>query len=274
LRYIYIEDQYLVNLEVARALNAKLKEPAFEQLFLVIQDASATSDILIPNRKRHEFLTAVLAGLTDAQKKRVSLAIFDAQKKDAQKKKVVLGISHVSNEDGRHYHLGMHAKTLIVDDEIAIIGSANVNQRSFTCDSETSAVIYDDNAKGSQNFARVLRMVTWREYLKKPVPRADYEDWNVVAAALRNGSASDWFKLVKYDRADVEDLDDVIISQIKSSGPIAPIVVGKITGGNLQQTSVALSPFTTRAVFDTLWSSVIDPVVPQSASATLETTAA
>jgi hypothetical protein len=37
--YIYIEDQYLVNLDVAHILNKKIKEPGFQRLIFAIQDS-------------------------------------------------------------------------------------------------------------------------------------------------------------------------------------------------------------------------------------------
>jgi hypothetical protein len=59
-----------------------------------------------------------------------------------------------------------------------------------------------------------------------------------------------------------EDLDEKIIAIIKKSGVIAPIVVGHLTGNNLQQTTVALSPITLKMIFDMFWENVVDPEAP------------
>src|SRR3954447_2547349 len=157
--YIYIEDQYLVNLDIARALNKKIKEPNFQRLMFAIQDAEATrSDLLIPNRKRRGFLTAVTDGVNDREREKVVLAVLD-RRRSAQDR----------------YHPGMHAKTMVVDDQVAVIGSTNINQRSFTNDSETSIVVFQDGAKVEGNFARRLRSETWQEYQhSRPPASANY----------------------------------------------------------------------------------------------------
>ena len=97
----------MVNLDVARVLNKVIKKPKFERLTLAIQASDETSDILIPNRKRGEFYQAVIDGAAQAEKDKVLLALPDKR-----------------YWEYLQYHPGMHSKTLIVDDEIAIIGSA------------------------------------------------------------------------------------------------------------------------------------------------------
>ena len=39
----------------------------------------------------------------------------------------------------------LHSKTLIVDDEIATVGTANMDNRSFTLNFEVNAFIYDED---------------------------------------------------------------------------------------------------------------------------------
>ena len=45
------------------------------------------------------------------------------------------------------FHESVHSKVIVIDDEVAIIGSGNCNRRSLTWDSETSMVIIDPAAK-------------------------------------------------------------------------------------------------------------------------------
>ncbi|KAI0601465.1 hypothetical protein F4775DRAFT_396148 [Biscogniauxia sp. FL1348] len=82
---------------------------------------------------------------------------------------------------GRHKQivteqLYIHAKTIIVDDRIALIGSANINERSMlgNRDSEVAAVVRDTNMMWSTmagrpyqvgKFAHTLRMRLMREHL-------------------------------------------------------------------------------------------------------------
>ena len=242
-KYIYIEDQYLVNVEVAQHINARLKDPHFERAIFVIQDSEETSDIFIPNRKRGEFFTALTDGLSQADRsQKILLALFDKRNSKWKRKR---------------YHPGIHAKTLIVDDEIAIIGSANVNQRSFTNDSETSVVVFDDNPKPTYNFARVFRLKTWAEYVSGTIGRGGYDSWVTFTDAI-NAQTTD-FQIVKYTQDGQDDLDLKIQDALKQWSIPAAIVVGNILGSDLSKTSVALSPHTVTYVFDTIWENLIDP---------------
>lgn len=39
--------------------------------------------------------------------------------------------------------MALHSKTLVIDDEIASVGTANMDHRSFTLNFEVNAFIYD-----------------------------------------------------------------------------------------------------------------------------------
>jgi phosphatidylserine/phosphatidylglycerophosphate/cardiolipin synthase-like enzyme len=240
--YIYIEDQYLVNLDVARVLNKKIKEPKFQKLTFAIQDSIETADIFIPNRKRGEFLDAVLRDTNNVEKEKVLMAVIDRTKWDQE-----------------FYHPGMHAKTLIVDDEIAIIGSANVNRRSFTCDSETSVIVFDDAKKVDRNFARIFRIITWKSFLRKPVDKILYESWWNYPTTISRGDKA-FSILIKYTQDEQPDLDVKISDFIKKTGVLGPVAAYRLLGKNLTATSAALSPYAVRSIFDTLWEHFVDPV--------------
>ena len=52
-----------------------------------------------------------------------------------------------------HYHKGLlHAKTVTVDRQIALIGSANLDARSFWLNFEVTAFIYDDDFASQVRF--------------------------------------------------------------------------------------------------------------------------
>ena len=40
----------------------------------------------------------------------------------------------------------LHAKTMVVDDDLAVIGSSNLDIRSFTLNMEVSLILYGENA--------------------------------------------------------------------------------------------------------------------------------
>lgn len=93
----------------------------------------------------------------------------------------------------------VHSKLLIVDDAVAIIGSANTNDRSLTGngDSEIAAVVVDtedvqvlDLGNGSKiptrKFARELRQTLWRKHLGLDIP----EDSSKAGKLFQNASES------------------------------------------------------------------------------------
>ena len=68
----------------------------------------------------------------------------------------------------------VHSKTLVIDDRYAVIGSANINQRSMSTDTEIGVAVVDDTIDSAQiggqqmqicRFAREYRKQLWREHL-------------------------------------------------------------------------------------------------------------
>ena len=74
----------------------------------------------------------------------------------------------------------VHAKACIVDDTWATVGSDNFNRRSWTHDSELSAVVVDrssDDDPRHASYARRLRLALAAEHLDRPVdPEVDASD--------------------------------------------------------------------------------------------------
>lgn len=253
-KYIYIEDQYLVNLDVAKELNKKIKETNFIKLIMAVQDSKETDDILIPDRKRGEFWYTVIDNTSKAEQDKASLVLIDAK-----------------GAKSGNYHAGLHAKFLCVDDEIVIIGTANVNQRSFTFDSETSVVIFDDETKvkGKVSFAKQLRMEVWQEFAGKvALPAGTVDSWEKYSTYLAPSTAKPLI-LIPYLNS-VEDLDKQVIDYLKRPdiSTIAPIAANYLVGDDsnlataLANVSIVLSPFTIVQTFDGLWDNVIDPKGP------------
>lgn len=149
-RYIYIEDQYLVSLCAADALNAAL--PRIQHLTIVIPDSSIT-DMPQVWQRRQEFIRRVARG-PHANKVHIYILV------DPKSGRI----------DG--FHTYVHAKMMIVDDEVAIIGSANMNRRGWESDAEVAAAIFDIPAGGSARpFAQRLRLRLWSEHLNLPESR-------------------------------------------------------------------------------------------------------
>jgi phosphatidylserine/phosphatidylglycerophosphate/cardiolipin synthase-like enzyme len=236
-RYIYIEDQYVVHPQVAQALNLKLREPGFEMLFIATQDTAETEDIFIARRKREDFFGIVLSGVTEAQRKKLVVATLDR-----------------SRSDSDVYHPGMHAKTLIVDDEIAIIGSANLSLRSFNTDSETCVVVFDEPAR-HDSFARTFRMDTWRELLRRNV-LFTIGSPTYYPSQIAQGR-TDFSKLILYDtKLQHEDIDEIINQKIAKA--TFQLELAQVTGAVAIAGAILPSPQQVKDFFDLLWDYFIE----------------
>ena len=90
------------------------------------------------------------------------------------------GVYGIENDDGTPIYV--HAKACIVDDVWACMGSDNVNRRSWTHDSELSAVVVDRSTYGDDlgehgAYARRLRLALAAEHLDRPFdPEVDASD--------------------------------------------------------------------------------------------------
>ncbi|MBD1222152.1 cardiolipin synthase [Virgibacillus halodenitrificans] len=67
----------------------------------------------------------------------------------------------------------IHAKTLVVDDTTASVGTANIDPRSFKLNFEVNAFLYDEKTAEELRYAfekdiPLAREITWEEYKKRP----------------------------------------------------------------------------------------------------------
>ena len=111
-----------------------------------------------------------------------------------------VGIYDLENEGGTPIYV--HAKACVIDDVWALVGSDNLNRRSWTHDSEVSCSILDQQlddrepldpaglGDGSRRFARDLRIQLWAEHLKRSPSDVALLDIK-SAADLWRSSASD-----------------------------------------------------------------------------------
>jgi hypothetical protein len=150
-RFIYMEDQYLVNMEAAAALNKAV--PRLKHLTMLVPHWRI-SDLPQCTYRRRKFMEQVLDGLSADDAKKV-------------------GIYSLGSSDSRFAYI--HAKSWFFDDECAIIGSANCNRRGWDSDSEVVAAVVEevDPADTELTFAHRTRMELWAKHLSlKP--------WQVV----------------------------------------------------------------------------------------------
>ena len=136
---VHIEDQYMISLEIASWLNLKLKEPGFSSVTILTQDDEvAGADILFSKQMRKKFIDQLQTGLSA----------------DVIKRKIFINMLHLTLPPTAHHKV--HSKIYIIDDDLAIIGSANLSSRSMTHDSETAALIFNDPGSVT-NFALQLK---------------------------------------------------------------------------------------------------------------------
>lgn len=139
-KYIYVEDQYLTSPELSAELAAAV--PRIDHLVIVIDHHGETIPYGAQAMARARFLflkPVVAAGAAKVH-------VFSLQK------------------DGKPYKI--HTKVVVVDDVFATIGSANMNARGFTHDTETNVFVLDGKVEdGARKFARDLRLDLWAEHL-------------------------------------------------------------------------------------------------------------
>jgi phosphatidylserine/phosphatidylglycerophosphate/cardiolipin synthase-like enzyme len=152
---VYLEDQYLWSLDAADALADGLRRHAGLRVVLVVprypdRDGRATMAAGSIGRER---FTNIVRGAGGGR-----VALYDLE-----------------NAEGTPIYV--HAKVCIIDDVWTVVGSDNLNRRSWTHDSEISCSIIDSVGDtrapldpgglgdGARRFARETRLRLWREHL-------------------------------------------------------------------------------------------------------------
>jgi phosphatidylserine/phosphatidylglycerophosphate/cardiolipin synthase-like enzyme len=152
---IYVEDQYLWSSDVASLFAEAMERAPTLKLIVVVPR--------IPDRN------GPLSGPPHRLAQLELVERLDTFGRDR------FGIFDLENEQGTPIYV--HAKTVIVDDTWAAVGSDNLNRRSWTHDSELSCAILDGDrdpreptdpgglGDGARVFARALRLSLMREHL-------------------------------------------------------------------------------------------------------------
>ncbi|MGV8977787.1 MAG: phospholipase D family protein [Cellulomonas sp.] len=147
---IYVEDQYLWSVDVARVFAEALARRPALRLVVVIPR--------FPDQDGRASMPPSLVGRAKAM--RVLRAAGGAR----------VAVYGIENEAGTPIYV--HAKVCVIDDTWACIGSDNANRRSWTHDSELSSAVIDMGPEGSEPWARSLRHELSREHLGADVDPA------------------------------------------------------------------------------------------------------
>ena len=157
---VYLEDQYLWSRPVARIIASALRDKPDLHVIAVVprypdSDGAITQTPGLLGQ--HEVMRACAAAGGER------FAVYDLE-----------------NHQGTPVYV--HAKVVVVDDVWAMVGSDNLNRRSWSHDSELSIGVLDSKldareprdpaglGDGARTFARDLRLRLWREHLDR---RAD-----------------------------------------------------------------------------------------------------
>jgi phosphatidylserine/phosphatidylglycerophosphate/cardiolipin synthase-like enzyme len=156
-RLVYLEDQYLWSRPVAEIIAAALRDRPDLHVIAVVPrfpDQDGTITGMPSMMSRHDVMRACESAGGGR------FAVYDL-------------------ENHRGTPVYVHAKVVVVDDVWAMIGSDNLNRRSWTHDSELSIAVLDAErdgrdprdpgglGDGARTFARDLRLRLWREHLDR-----------------------------------------------------------------------------------------------------------
>lgn len=142
---IYVEDQYFWSADVAEAFVERLQENPNLHLIAVVPHSPDQTGM---TARFPQLLGRYLAmhRLVHAAPERV--AVYSVE----------------NRQDTPVY---VHAKVCVIDDQWSVIGSDNFNRRSWTHDSELSAVVMDTAGTDHSPYARRLRLTLAAEHLDR-----------------------------------------------------------------------------------------------------------
>ena len=165
-RLIYVEDQYLWSTEIAATFADALRHRPELRVIAVLPhlpDQSAPLSRVPQELGRHDVVSQLLEAGGDR------VAIYG-----------------IENHQG--WPVYVHAKVCVIDDWWATIGSDNFNRRSWTHDSELSAVVVDAAGGDHSAYARRLRLALAAEHLDRQLGPDDYPgDVSLLASGRAPG---------------------------------------------------------------------------------------
>jgi phosphatidylserine/phosphatidylglycerophosphate/cardiolipin synthase-like enzyme len=182
-RFIYIEDQYFWNRDLAERLHDALFQKRVEFVMILLPrdlHEKETADLILYAQRR-KMLSIVLYGDSSAG---------PGGAHDVSDRVVVFG--RVNDARTPVY---VHCKSMVVDDVWASISSSNFSRRSMTYDSEIGAMTIDSRTRrGGQRLARDLRVDLMASHLglspeERPLVEDPYEAFRLFKDYL-NGDLS------------------------------------------------------------------------------------
>jgi len=195
---IYIEEQYLFEQVAADELRKII--PRIKNLTILI---AGQVDTMFPCSAtfRKQFISTLTQGLSFLDKRKINIFML------------VTPNSNFFTQFGPGTYV--HSKCVIIDDELAVIGGANINSRGWDYDSEVAAFIFNDKPV-KETFAKQLRKRLWANHLNSVPeffnnPVTSSKIW--LESARNNNSKVRLYKtdLAPFDIACLKGVDKYII---------------------------------------------------------------
>lgn len=149
---VYLEDQYLWSVDVVRAFVDNLERSPRLRVVAVLPQ--------LPDQ------AATLSKIPQQLGRLKALRLLQQAGGDR------VAVYGLENHAGTPVYV--HAKVCVMDDCWATIGSDNFNRRSWTHDSELSAVVVDQNGGDHSAYARRVRLTLAAEHLDREIGPADF----------------------------------------------------------------------------------------------------
>lgn len=153
-RFIYIEEQYLLSRCAAEAIRRVIGR--LDHVTILVAPSELTG---LPGqwRRRRNFIDHITGGRPQPK-----LRIYT---------RIAGPVANCNRTRGRHLYV--HSKMAVIDDELLIVGSANMNNRGWETDTEVVVASFQDAAPGALTAAKRLRKALWAEHLGQPLAAVD-----------------------------------------------------------------------------------------------------
>lgn len=160
--YIYLEDQYFWPCKIVDSL-ARAAGRGVSIIVLLTKDYDVPGLSPLHNYMQQSSIQQIIDQCVDPDSP--NIFVYHLQQ--------VRTVGQVEGDE-----IYVHAKTIIIDDCYAVIGSANVNNRSMTNDTEIGIAVVDNATEYGEimgneyvlcSFARKLRIKLWEEHLGEEI---------------------------------------------------------------------------------------------------------
>lgn len=178
--FIYMENQFFTQLEIAEALNRRLKEKPRLRIILV----SSYNPQGIFERE------SMWAGRIDFKK-----TLEDG----IDKNRVRMVCSGILGPDGKTYYKRIHSKITVVDQDFLCVASSNINQRSMSMDTECDIVLQARNQEQAANIAFVRNDLLAEHTGRHPHEVADLIEHHASLDTLLGDQSSRNYRLYEID---------------------------------------------------------------------------